>query len=464
MIKQNGLFKETLIYTIGSFGSKVLSFLLIPLYSFFLTKKDLGEYDLFITTVTLFVPLISLQISDAAYRWLVSDPERKQKKLLSQVITNALVIFLSTFVVFIIIFYLCSYNNFFDYSGYFILTLFFSSLLPFLQSVLRGLGKTKTFALNGIFISFLIILFNVLFVVLFEQKVEGVLKANIIANAIGCLVLAIKLDCVQNFRFAYFDIKISKQMLLYALPLVPNMISWWLISSANKFIILEYLGVEENGIYAISSRFPSILVMLNTVLVMPIQDMYLKGGFEEQYFKKIVKQFIVIEFSLILLLSVAAPLYTKILVDKTFYSAWQFMPMLYLGVGFNTVAALIGLVYQKNKKTFKITTTTLIGGVVSILLSYFLVNVNGLNGISTSFFVGYFITFLLRFFDLKYFENKDKFQIDLKGIFLFVLFFIGVIYLLQNLGLYYQIILTLSVIVVSILVNYRILITKFYRK
>ena len=66
--KSKELVKGTLIYAIGSFGSKILSLLIVPLYTFFIVPEELGNYDLILTTVNLLIPIITLQITGAAYK------------------------------------------------------------------------------------------------------------------------------------------------------------------------------------------------------------------------------------------------------------------------------------------------------------------------------------------------------------------------------------------------------------
>ena len=66
-------------YAIGTFGSKVIYFLLVPFYSFFLSKSELGFYDLILASLTIITPIITIQVSDAVYREL-HDPVNETLK------------------------------------------------------------------------------------------------------------------------------------------------------------------------------------------------------------------------------------------------------------------------------------------------------------------------------------------------------------------------------------------------
>ncbi len=74
--KNEEFFSNAIVYVLGTFGSKLLSFLLIPFFSFYLTKEELGTYDLIITTLFLLVPFASMKIMDASYRWLMDEKKR----------------------------------------------------------------------------------------------------------------------------------------------------------------------------------------------------------------------------------------------------------------------------------------------------------------------------------------------------------------------------------------------------
>ncbi|MBL1220637.1 polysaccharide biosynthesis C-terminal domain-containing protein [Chryseobacterium sp. L7] len=400
------MFKETLTYSIGSFGSKILSFLLVPFYTYFLTKKELGEYDLLLTTISLFAPLVSLQISDATYRWLI-DKEYISEDQKAKIMTNSIITLCIGYLIFCIGFSIYVFFNSFQYEGYFIVLIFLNCLLPLLQSILRGQGNTKQFAINGILTTFLIVVFNVVFIYVLKLNVEGVFIANIAAYTVACILILYKVKILQYFKFKYWDPELIKSMASYSLPLIPNLMSWWAISSASKFIILHYMGPEGNGLYAVASRFPALLLVINSVLLLPLQDRILKEE-DNLTFNRLLGKFIMFELALAFTLGILSPLMTKILVSKEYFETWEYMPYLYLGVGFNAIAGFLGLKYQKEKNTLKITLTTLLGAVVSIALSIVFIQYIGLQGISISFLLGFLVVLLLRYIDI---YKKEIFNI-----------------------------------------------------
>lgn len=390
------LLKETLIYSIGSFGSKVLSFLLIPFYTYFLTKRDLGEYDLLITSISLIVPLVSLQVSDSVYRWLITNKDVEYRK---GIITNSFIILGWSICAFLIIFGFVNLFYEVTYSFYFVTLIILNSVLPFLQNILRGIGQTKKFALNGLITTFITVALTFILIYFFDMSVKGILIANVVSYLATSLIICYQISVFESFDFRLKDSKLIKQLLTYSLPLIPNLMSWWAISSASKFVILKYLGPEANGLYAVASRFPALLVVINSVLLLPLQDAVLKDE-NNKMFNQLLMKFIIFEITLATILGVLSPWVTGWLVADEYYESWKYMPMLYLGVCFNAIAGFLGLYYQRVKNTMKITLTTFIGALISLGLSLSLIETFGLLGISISFMVGFLIMFLLRYFDI----------------------------------------------------------------
>ena len=71
------LAKNMLFLTAGQFGTKLLSFFLVPLYTSVLTSAEYGTYDLYSATVSLFVPILTLNIADSTTIFLLDKNSPK---------------------------------------------------------------------------------------------------------------------------------------------------------------------------------------------------------------------------------------------------------------------------------------------------------------------------------------------------------------------------------------------------
>ena len=80
--KNKYLLKNTFLLSIGNFGSKLISFFLVPLYTNILTTSEYGTLDLMTIISTVVVPIITLNISEAIMRFSM-DKDTDKNKILS---------------------------------------------------------------------------------------------------------------------------------------------------------------------------------------------------------------------------------------------------------------------------------------------------------------------------------------------------------------------------------------------
>ena len=76
--KYSTLSKNVLLFTISSFGSKIIQFLLVPLYTSVLSTGDYGTVDLMNTTSQLLIPTLTLNMQDAVLRFCLDKKYKKQ--------------------------------------------------------------------------------------------------------------------------------------------------------------------------------------------------------------------------------------------------------------------------------------------------------------------------------------------------------------------------------------------------
>ena len=67
--KYKYLGKNTMVFVISSFGTKFLSFLLVPLYTSVLSTEEYGVADLITTTATLMIFIFTINISSSVLRF-----------------------------------------------------------------------------------------------------------------------------------------------------------------------------------------------------------------------------------------------------------------------------------------------------------------------------------------------------------------------------------------------------------
>ena len=437
-------------YAVGTFGSKVIYFLLVPFYSFFLSKSDLGLYDIILASLTILTPIITIQVSDAVYREL-HDPTKQSLKSAKAFSSGLSVIF---FGLLIFVFIAFVFYNLFANKIFYELVLIQSSftLYIFFQQSLRGLSLNKEYALMGTMNAFLLILFSIIFIYFSIIELRNIILAIACAQFISIIFAIYKI----NF-FKLFEIKnISKakvhELINYSFPLLPNTLSWWLIDLGSRYIILLFIGIEENGLYAVAARYAGIIALVNSIFILSWQDYVInsksKISLNTNYFSSYLNFFIAFQIGLVILLTSFSNELIYFTTSADFHNAAKYLPILLISSAFASFCGFYGAFYLKEKSTKKIFTTTLIGSIINIAFCIVFINYLGLYAVAVASFVGFLITFLLRSRD---FELK----VDVKNFAFLLLGYILVFYITQftestNLRLIFIAVALISFILINI--------------
>ena len=237
------------IYAVGSVGSRLITIMLVPIYSFFIEPSEFGYYDICFMVVLVMMPFVTLQMRDGAFRFLIdSDSEEERRK----VVTFTVVTLARSAVVCIVLGILLSI---FADIRYMWLTIAFGltfSVYDVMQQMLRALGHNKLYAASGIISSFLIFFISVPLVVYADMGVLAVFVGNIVGRIVAILIVEWKVRMVSGYVRRHTDTRsVARDMLKFSIPLIAVNVIIWGLSSGNRFFINELLGVEANGMYAV---------------------------------------------------------------------------------------------------------------------------------------------------------------------------------------------------------------------
>ena len=184
MQEKKKLLQNTFIIALGRCSIQVLSFLLLPLYTSLLSTSEYGNYDLLNTISIFIIPFITLLMEESMFRFLIDAKDEKETaKVISQ---SMLFTFFNIIISSIIILIIGSIIHY-DYTIYFIFFIIASILSTLAASIARGEGKFKIYSVFSFLSGALTILFNILFIVVFKMKEEGLFIAYILGNTLVLL-------------------------------------------------------------------------------------------------------------------------------------------------------------------------------------------------------------------------------------------------------------------------------------
>lgn len=398
----NFLLKNTILFTISSFGSKLISFFLVPLYTNILSTADYGNADLISTSVSLLLFVFTLNISSSVLRFAMDTNEYHEKVLAFGMKVFALGT--AGLGILLVLFHTFLQSTWTSRQLFYLFCLFlFSGLNEMFNNYVRARDKVTVVVIASISATLTTVLLNIMLLVVFKWGFDGYMVSIIMGQFLSCAiyVLAIKPHFISAGNL---DSTIKQQMMFYSIPLIFNGVAWWINQSLDKYFINGYLGVEENGIYAAAAKIPTILSTFLTIFLQAWGLLAIKeynkedsDSFYSEYYNTFNGILILVTSTLIFF---NIPLST-ILCKKDFFVAWQFSSVLVLAVLFNGLSSFVGSFFSAAKNNTIFAVSTFFAAVVNIVLNYILIPEFGVLGASVATVVSFYFVWMVRIFCTK---------------------------------------------------------------
>ena len=398
--RNRALLVGTLTYSIGNIGTKILSFLIVPLYTFYISTTDMGDYDLLMTTASLFSPLITLKIAEASYRWIINDRENAGKTVSA---TYQLLLQNCVLCVFIIL----GINHFVPIWNcwYFIGILLTDRIMECLQKLLRGFGNQKLFAVSGILYTAFMVTYNFIQITIFHAGVTAMLQGVLLGHIFTIIFILTCEKRLRVFKLPKNYRKLQVEMIKYSAPLVPSTLCWWVMSASDRYVIRWFLGKSANGIFAVAHKFPTIL---NTLFVMfnnAWTDMALSQMQDSEdsveYSSKLFKRYYTFSFGMTLVLIPMTKIVTQLVLSDSYKSGSTLIGFLYIGAIFQGFSSFCSVGYLKDKKTIRAAYSSAFGAIINFLFDLVTMRFIGLYAAAISTLLGYFAMWIMRMHDIK---------------------------------------------------------------
>lgn len=459
MNKKKELAKNTVIIFLGKVCTQLISFFLLPLYTGYLTTKQYGIVDLIQTYVRLLVPLLTIELEMGVFRFLI-DVRGKEKDT-KEVMSNNFTILFSSLLIFSVLYIIVTCFWHIDYRWLILFDIFICTIAGNLLQVARGFGKTLDYSIACIITGVMTVVLNIILIVFGGLRVEGMVISMAVANGLGALYLFIKLKMYKYFSNKLINTKLIKSMIKYSAPLVPNSLSWWVVSVSDRSIISLVLGAASNGIYAISNKFPTLLSSVFAIFNMSWCEsatLHINSDDRDEFFSDICNTVVKLFSALGVGMIACMPFVFPLLINPNYNEAFIYIPVLALGVVFNVGVSLYSSIYIAKKMTKEVAATSVMGAIINIVVNIALIKFIGLWAATISTMISYFSMMMYRHFDLKKHINI-KYE---KGLFIkTILIFTFAIILYYQRNMILNIINLLVVVVYSFVINKEFLLGTF---
>lgn len=402
MSREKELVKNSIIISIGTFLPKLVSLITLPIVTAGLTKAEYGTYDLITTMVSCVLPFITLQIYAAAFRFLVDA--RKNKEETETIISSLLFYIISISAVSLIAVYFILYKLSIILRLMICLYFFLDTIVLTMRQVVRGIAKNMIYSISAVVQAVSEMVLVVVSIKYADMGLIGLLLSFNIAFLASNAVLILG---GRVFSFVKFK-KISKssiiQMLKYSWPLVPTVLSDWVLSISDRTVITIFIGLEATAVYGVANKIPSLLNLIKTTFTYAWQEnasISSESDDKDEYYSRVFRTIYNITVGSTAMLIAGTPILFHVFIKGDYSEAYPHIPILFLGFFFSLLSAFYGGIYVANKKTVSMGVTTLAAAAINLVIDLIFINLIGIYAASISTVAGYLFLFIFRTVDLR---------------------------------------------------------------
>lgn len=414
MNKYQKLAGNTVIFAIGSFGAKILSFFLTRLYTGCLSSEEFGSADLIYQAMNVIYPIATFSMADAVIRFGME--KKNDMRSIFTVAISATVMGLAAFALLAPLFDLTEM-----YRGYAFLlyvSCYFSCFRQVTANFVRAKGYVKLFALDGILATLTMVISNVIFLLVLDMGVTGYVMSYIVSDFLSFAGLCAVAGLHKYLDLKYFSKKLFKDMLKYSAPLIPTYVLWWITSSSDRWIVTAVCGKGINGVYSVANRIPTLLMMFTTVFFQAWQMSAIENR-DDKGLSKFYGRVYGAYGSLLMIAAAGVILFVKPLtylivhgrqfcftlvnfdIAKNFLFSYHYTPILVIAMIFQCLCQFLSSVYNVKKKSINSMLTSFIAASVNIVLNLLLIPKYGAYGAAVATAAAYAACFIVRIFDVQ---------------------------------------------------------------
>lgn len=406
--------KNTAIFFVGNVLSKLITFILLPMYTSVIPTEQMGIYDVSITLTTMLLSVCYFEIWSAVLRYLYDEKNEQDK---NRVLKSGFQIFFMSSILFAVV---CSIVSAVMNYQYVLLIVGYgiaygaSSLLTF---VARGLGRNMEFSISGVLNTLIQLSLNVLLLTVFKVDYSALYISYIVGTMCQTVYLVHCTDLPKRLR-AQTNQELTREMLKYAVPLCLNTVAYWVLNSSNRLVYNTLYGNAASGIYSIGNRFGSIIALATTCFSYAWQDLAFTSAASSPkeasalYTKACNKyqQFLTAATAMILpFIKIVFPF----LIKGDYTSADEIIPTFIIVAVISGYSAFIGNVFYAIKDTKIISISTIVAAITNLLICYPLIRAMGAFGTNIAIIIAFAVNIGIRAIILK---RKIGFSICVKDL------------------------------------------------
>jgi len=392
------LIRHGSIYAVGIVISRIITIVMIPIYTKCLTPAEYGVLELLGLTTDLMSTSIGMGMTAAVGRFYFKYEDNADRHAVISTSLLGVVTVMAITALSCILFSEGFSNLLFSTAEYassfrvMFLTMFLSSAIEIPLIFLRVKQRSVAFVIINLVKLVLQLGLNIYFLVYLKMGILGVLYSGLIGTAIVAGYLAYTAFRETGIRF---DFGIYKEMLRFGAPLIMAELSVFGLSYADHYL-LNYLGdLTIVGLYALAYKFGMMVASLFTA---PFRSIWTTRMFEiakqedgHKVYARVTTYFLMGSLTISLGMSCIAKDALRVMADASYWSAYHIVPLIavsHVAVGLISVAG-VGLLIQHKTKLIAFSTTAAL--IVNLIMCFALIPVWGAVGAALATLVSFIV-------------------------------------------------------------------------
>ena len=395
-------FKHSLNFGLSSVLTQVIGFLLLPLYTRYLTPEDYGILDLASVIGLFLAPIMKLGLPGAVTRFYFDYEEGEQRMndfiftVFSLVISISIIIGLIAGVIFYFFSsFIVGNLDFYPFIFFSIFIALFNSNIQVQRKLIQNRLQSRLNLTLQLSFGFLNIGLTFIFVVLLDMGAFGSILASTITACVFFLQSVFYL--FPNLR-GRINFKLSLQIVKYGLGVVPHHLALNATPILTRSILLSVGSIGALGVYSVAYRFITPLIVgataLNSVFVPAYNKCRKEGG---KSLNETVLNFLKLAVTLYILFVFLAPRIMLLVLPTEYHNAIDLAPILSLYFIFRIVYLLNASEIFYSKKTKYVSLITLLSLLSSLIFCFLFVEAFGVLALSWSVVINGLVSALVSY-------------------------------------------------------------------
>jgi O-antigen/teichoic acid export membrane protein len=391
--------KNSIIYVSASIVSGVIPFLMLPVLTKYLSPEDYGVIGL----IGSILGIVGIYVGLRPSLFIMVKGVQLKRLVIANYVANSIILSFGLLVVNCLILFILGSKDIIVLDQFVLVLIgviaFFNVLIEIIETLFQIERQAFSYAIYRIFRSVVSVGLALWFIIGWKMDWHGKFYADFF-SVLGFSIIALFLIWKKGFFYFKIDVKKMKELFIYLFPLTFHVFGLVLMNSIDRIFISNMISLEANGLYTVGYILAMVLMIFHdSLLKVWSPEFYdrIKGATWKTkiMIMKFIYLYMIGSIIIFILFLIVYPLVFNLIIDKKFEYAMVVIPVIALGITFESYRKLFaGFYYHRNKTGF-LAITTILAGILNAGLNFLLIPEYGLMGAAYATLISYMGVFVI---------------------------------------------------------------------